>query len=94
MLYICDYREDGLTKAGRKMRIKNPLGGRYNSQLYMHPRLPIKTRVKKGILYTCYSLFASVGLLRIIKENPYKILTILTFLPGYGLYLYWKNKYV
>lgn len=94
VLYICDYREDGLTKAGRKMRIKNPLGGRYNSQIYMHPRLPMKTRIKKGMLYTCYSLFASVHVSKIFSENRYKILTAITFLPGYCLYLYWKNKYM
>ena len=58
VIYLCDYREDGLTKAGRKMRLQNPRGGRFNSMTYMHKRLPLKTRVKKAILYVCYSWFA------------------------------------
>lgn len=47
ILYICNYRDDGLTKAGRQMRIRNPLGGKFNSNLYMDKRLPTKTRIKK-----------------------------------------------
>jgi glycosyltransferase involved in cell wall biosynthesis len=55
VIYLCDYREDGLTKAGRKMRLQNPLGGMYNSRTYMHPKLPLKRRIEKGILYSCYA---------------------------------------
>lgn len=93
VIYLCDYREDGLTKAGKKMRLRNPLGGRYNSMVYMHPRLPVKTRVKKAMLYVCYSYFAGISLGKIVAENPYKTLTFLALLPGTALYLYWKKRY-
>lgn len=93
VLYLCSYREDGLTKAGRKMRIANPLGGMYNSKIYMHPRLPFKTRVKKGILYSCYAKFAGVGFGRMFRENPYKTLTMVTYLPGRCLATYWRRKH-
>lgn len=93
VIYLCDYREDGLTKAGRKMRLQNPMGGRFNSMVYMHKRLPLKTRIKKAILYVCYSKFAQIGLLRAIKENPYKLLTVLAVIPGTALYFYWKKRY-
>lgn len=94
VIYLCSYREDGLTKAGRKMRIANPLGGMYNSKTYMHPRLPMKTRIKKGILYSCYASFASIGAREALRQNPYKLLTILTFLPGKALARYWKRKHL
>ena len=29
VIYICEYLEDGLTKSGRAMRIRNPRGGRW-----------------------------------------------------------------
>lgn len=93
VLYLCDYREDGLTKAGRKMRIQNPRGGMYNSMTYMHPRLPLKTRVKKGILYSCYAKFARVGFFKLLRENPYKALTLITYLPGQVLAAYWHRKH-
>lgn len=94
VIYICDYREDGLTKAGRKMRVMNPLGGRYNSRIYMDRRLPIKTRIKKGMLYVCYSKFAKIGIVQNMKETEYKLLTLITYVPGLALYRYWKKKYL
>lgn len=93
VIYLCDYREDGLTKAGRKMRLLNPLGGRFNSMVYMHHRLPVKTRLKKAALYVCYSRFAKVPLKRIIGENPYKLLTSAALIPGAALYYHWKKRY-
>lgn len=93
VIYLCDYREDGLTKAGRKMRLQNPLGGRYNSLVYMHKRLPLKTRIKKAVLYICYSKFARISLGHIMGENPYKLLTVFALLPGTALYFYWKKRY-
>lgn len=93
VIYICEYREDGLTKAGRKLRIQNPLGGMYNSKVYMNRRLPIKLRIKKGILYASYSKFAKKSFSYILMDNNYKILTVLTYLPGICLYRYWKRKY-
>lgn len=94
VVYLCDYREDGLTKAGKKMRLLNPLGGRYNSMVYMHPRLSMKTRIKKGVLYTCYSRFAHIGLRQELKDNRYTCLTLLTYPFGVALYFYWKKKYL
>lgn len=94
VIYLCSYREDGLTKAGKKMRIQNPLGGMYNSRVLMHKRLPFKNRVKKGILYNCYGKFAKKSFAKSIKENEYSFLTIITYLPGLALYFYWKKKYL
>ena len=93
VIYLCSYREDGLTKAGKKMRVANPLGGMYNSKTYMHPRLPLKTRVKKGVLYSCYAKFAGVGFQKLLRDNPYTFLTLITFIPGRALAAYWRRKH-
>lgn len=93
VIYLCDYREDGLTRAGRKMRLLNPRGGMYNSRVYMHKRLPLKTRIKKGILYACYSRYAGVKFADALRQNEYKALTLFTFLPGLCLAFYWKRKF-
>lgn len=94
VIYLCSYLEDGLTKAGRKMRVSYPKGGMYNSRTYMHPRLPLKTRVKKGILYSCYSKFAKVRFKEMLSENPYKFLTVATYVPGLALAAYWRRKHL
>lgn len=93
VIYLCDYREDGLTKAGRKMRLQNPLGGMYNSRTYMHPRVPMKRRIEKGLLYNCYGKFAHVSFNKALHDNPYKALTLATYLPGLMLYIHWKHKF-
>ena len=93
VIYLCEYREDGLTKAGRKMRLQNPLGGMYNSRTYMHPKLPFKRRIEKGILYNCYGKFAKVSFDKALRKNPYKALTLATFFPGVILYHYWNRKF-
>lgn len=94
VIYTCSYREDGLTKAGKKMRIQNPLGGMYNSMVHMHKRLPLKTRIKKGMLYNCYSKFARIGFIKSVSKNEHKLLTLVTYIPGVALYFYWKRKYL
>ena len=93
VLYIGSYRNDGLTKAGRSMRIKNPLGGMYNSKVYMNKALPLVTRIKKGILYGCYSKIADIPFAESLKENENKALTVLTYIPGVILANVWHKKY-
>lgn len=93
VIYLCDYREDGLTKAGRKMRLQNPMGGMYNSKTYMHPKLPLNRRIEKGILYSCYAKFAEIPFPEALRENPYKVLTLITHFPGVLLYHYWNRTF-
>lgn len=92
-IYLCEYLSGGLTTAGRKMRLQNPLGGMYNSRIYMHPRLPVRTRIKKGILYVCYCRFAHVGFKGMFRKNRYRLLTLACWIPGCILHWYWKRKY-
>lgn len=92
-IYVCEYLDDGLTKAGRKMRLSNPMGGRYNSEKCMDRRLPLLMRVKNSLLYVCYSLFAGLDGKAMLKETNHKGMVIFGMLPGHLLYLYWKKKF-
>ena len=92
VIYLTEYLEGGLTKSGRRLRIKCPQGGMAFSVLAMEEEYPLKNRLKAGILYSAYSFFAKKN----IKETfniPYKSILTISYLPGYFLYLLWKFKF-
>ena len=91
VIYLCDYRSDGLTKAGRRMRLQYSKGGRYNSLMYMNKRLPMKDRFRKAMLYVTYSELSGEP---VLKGNPYKLLTVSALIPGTLLRIYWQKKYL
>lgn len=94
VIYICEYLEDGLTKSGRAMRIKNPYGGMFNSQILLQKKNYFKRRIKSGLLYDCYGYFAGLSPLEIIfYDKEYRFIKTVCLLPGYILYKDWKRKY-
>lgn len=93
VVYICDYQDDGLTKAGRAMRIRNPLGGMYNANLYLAKKNSLKTRIKNGLLFTCYGCFAGQRPKSMSKSCDSKALMWLCLPFGWLLHRYWKKKY-
>lgn len=92
-IYVTEYLNDGLTKSGRGLRIKCPLGGMLNSKDYLQKDIRLYVRIKQMILYQCYGLFAKKNLHEMIKNCGYKILFIVCIPGGYSLYKYWKYKY-
>lgn len=94
VIYLCEYLEDGLTKSGRAMRIRNPYGGMLNSEVNMNRKNFISRRIKSGLLYVCYGFFAGLRPFEIIgKEKDYRMLKALCLIPGFGMYCLWKWKY-
>lgn len=93
VIYICEYLEGGLTKQGKSMRIRCPLGGMFNSDLLMDKRNPLKTRAKSGLLYTCYGFFANKKPKQMAKECRAKALIWLCMPFGWILHRHWKKKY-
>lgn len=93
VIYLCEYLEGGLTKSGRSMRIRNPLGGMYSSELCMHPKNFFLQRVKKSLLYCCYGFFADKSFMQILKETKYPFLVGCCLIPGFIMYKLWKKKY-
>ena len=94
VIYLCEYLEGGLTKSGKSMRIRNPYGGMYTSNLRMHKKNFLKERIKSGLLYVCYGFFAKLTPIAIVKrEKEHRMIKSMCLLPGYCLYVLWKKKY-
>lgn len=94
VIYLCEYLEGGLTKAGRAMRIRNPLGGMYHANVYMAKKNFLKNRIKNGLLYTCYGFFAQKTPCQMAQSCQSKALMWLCLPFGWLLYLGWRGKYL
>jgi len=90
-IYICEYLEDGLTKSGRKMRIKNPKGGMLNSNMQMSCPYPIKSRIKSVILYGIYACFCEERTIDCLLRSNRRILSMMFFPFSFLIYLKWKK---
>lgn len=94
VVYLCEYLEGGLTKSGRALRIRNPLGGMYTANLNMNRKNFFSRRVKNGLLYTCYGFFAGLSCRQIVTcDQDNRMLKVLCILPGWLLHCYWKYKH-
>ncbi len=93
VIYLCNYLEDGLTSAGRAMRIRNPRGGMFHANLYMARKNSLKTRIKNGLLYTAYGCFAGMRPRQMAAACDQKHLMRLCLPFGWLLYRIWKKQY-
>lgn len=93
-IYICDYLEGGLTNSGRKMRIKNPLGGMFHSKEYLSSNYSFKIREKNALLYLMYARFAKKKVLPLIFTGNSKLLLLINIIPSFILYKIWNRKYL
>lgn len=93
VIYICEYLAGGLSDSGRSMRIRNPKGGMFTSELRMNPHNYLEQRVKYGLLYVCYGFFAGLTAAKIVSGSKYKALTGICLLPGYLIHRQWKKRY-
>ena len=92
-IYVCEYLEDGLTKSGREMRIKNPRGGMHHAEEYLEKRYKLPVRMKNALLYLTYARFAKISIVDICKKSSYKCLLFANLIPSFMLYKYWGGKY-
>lgn len=92
-IYRCQYLEDGISKAGKKIRLESPLGGMFNSKVYIENDITLTLKFKNTILYICYGLFAKKKVRWMLRDFPEKWMLI-TMLPmGICLYCVWKRRY-
>lgn len=92
VIYLCEYLENGLTKSGRTMRIKNPQGGKYHAQEYLDKRYKFKIRIKNAMLYLIYSKALNENFIDILRQHKEKIILILAKIPSEILYYKWNAK--
>lgn len=93
VIYICEYLEGGLTKSGRGLRLRNPYGGMFTSDLRMDRSNFLKDRVKNGLLYNCYGKSAEIPLAEVIRRCRAPMLALLCAPAGRLLFRYWR-KYI
>lgn len=95
ILYFFDYLDTGLTKAGRELRIRNPLGGMRVNEEYINRNVKYRYRIKRIILFSCYGYFAGFKLKTMLSEIKINKITFLIVQPlSILLYKYWKTKYL
>lgn len=94
IIYITEYLVGGLTRSGKPLRIRNPLGGMENSRMGLDKRFPLRERCKRAWLYVCYGKFAGKRFGEIVKGSGYPILIGCNYPFGLLLYKYWKHKYL
>lgn len=92
-IYLCEYLADGLTQAGRSLRIRNPRGGMLSASFGLEKKNTLRMRIKSGLLYTCYGFFANVSPAQLVKQCPHPAPALLCLPLGWLLYRYWKHKY-
>ncbi|WP_214759711.1 glycosyltransferase family 2 protein [Exiguobacterium sp. s129] len=91
-IYISEYLEDGLTKAGRQMRLGNPKGGIVISNEFLKGNVKLKVKIKKALLYTVYSLIDDRKIYKILKDANNRTLVTLLFPMSLLIYYKWKEK--
>lgn len=95
IIYYCEYREDGLSLAGRSMRLNNPWGGMEHAKAFSTKGLHFDIRAKYSVLYSCYSKFAGLKIHEAAKNfKNGNGMFLLGYIPGIILYNYWKRKYL
>ena len=92
VIYICEYLEGGLTKSGRAMRLHNPRGGMFTSNLRMDRKNYLKDRIKNGLLYTCYGKCAGVSLKDIVRNSRAPALAVICMPWGNALRFLWNRR--
>ena len=93
-VYISEYLEEGLTKSGRRMKIKSPLGMMARSKVYLtDPAVNWKTEVKMMLLYLIYGRFAGCGISRMCEDVPCTALFWICLIPACAVQMVWKKRY-
>lgn len=90
---IYDYLQDGLTKSGKSLRIKNPHGGMYCAGEFLNRKYNLCLREKKALLYLIYARFAGRNVWDECKKNDNSLLLFFNVIPSYFVYKYWSKKY-
>lgn len=93
-IYIAQYLEEGLTKNRRRNNIQSPVGCMNRAREYMKKDIKMKYRIRSGLQYIIYGMFAGYSPMKLFHESDYQYLTFICLIPGIVLYNKWKRKYM
>ncbi len=92
-IYVCEYLEDGLTKSGRALRIKNPKGGMLVNNMKMSCPISKKNKIKSVILYGTYACFSDESTVKCLINSNKSFFSFLLFPISYMIYIKWRKQY-
>lgn len=93
-VYISDYLEGGLTRSGRRMKLKSPKAMTKRAEIYLNDEaVNLKTKCKMILLYIIYGHAAKFESCELIRRINTKGLYVVAFVPGILLYVVWKIKF-
>ena len=94
--YISEYLEGGLTRSGKRMKIKAPRAMTERARIYLnHPEVNGKTKCKMALLYVIYGHFAGCSGRQLMEglNSRSRGWYAAGYVPGTILYLLWRRKY-
>lgn len=93
-IYISEYLEGGLTKSGRKMKLRSPRGMMARSFVYLQDKaVNGRTKLKMALLYDVYRRAVDKEQLTAEERGRRHWLLGVCAVPGWLLYRKWKRKY-
>ena len=93
-IYISDYLEGGLTRSGKRMKIRSPKAMTERARVYLNDEaVNGKTKCKMCLLYVIYGHFAHEPEKNLAGGLKQKLWYAAGWGPGMVLYRIWKHKY-
>lgn len=91
-IYVCEYRADGLTSAGRKKMFENPLGYLEHAKSYLYSGIKQKIQWKYILMYIAVSRLKKGVVKNAYRNCPRKIKFLLAYPFGVVLSICWKRQ--
>ncbi len=93
-IYFSDYLEGGLTRSGRRMKMRSPLGMMARSRAYLEDAaVNRKTKIKMMLLYQVYGRCAGWKTGRMRSDVQCGCLFWLCLIPAWVIQRIWIGKY-
>lgn len=93
-IYISEYLEGGLTKSGRRMKMKSPEGMMKRSLAYLEDKeVRLKVKVKMMLLYQVYGKVAEYQDIQLREKLSGKLLYWVCWVPAAVLLRLWMRRY-
>lgn len=94
-IYVCEYLNDGLTQAGKKLRLETPYGTMHHARAFFYKDINLKTRMKYLLYFTAVSIYAKKQkeAIAACEGTAYKAGYIAMYAPGMLLALLWRGMY-
>jgi glycosyltransferase involved in cell wall biosynthesis len=88
---VAEYLDGGISKSGRSLRLKNPMGMLHYCSLMISPKTSRLTQLKYSISIWPYAKLAKKSFFDVLNYVNKNFLLSISYLPGQILYLKWRK---